>query len=83
MSSYATHQTNRPRVWLAGTNGSAIEPSDRPIVRDNRMCTWAPGSDGRYHSTDGWHHATWTELNARFDLVEVDPAPALAAAAAA
>lgn len=82
MTSYGTHETSRPRVWLAGSNGSALEPTDRPTVRDNRMCTWAPGSDGRYHSADGWHHATWTELHARFDLVEVVvPAIALAAAA--
>jgi hypothetical protein len=80
MSSY---ETTRPRVWLAGANGSAHEPTDRPTVRDNRMRTWEPGSDGRYHSADGWHHVTWTELHARFDLVEVVavPAPALAAAA--
>ncbi|HEU5475208.1 MAG TPA: hypothetical protein VFV67_31580 [Actinophytocola sp.] len=63
---------HRPRVWLvAGTGATAADPTDHPVVRDNRMRTWRAGADGHYHSTDGWHHATWTELHARFDLVEV------------
>lgn len=60
---------NRPRVWLVGRIGT--DPIDQPAVRDTRMRTWMPGTDGVYHSTDGWHHATWTELHSRFDLVEV------------
>ncbi|HEX6357810.1 hypothetical protein [Actinophytocola sp.] len=59
---------NRPRVWLVGSNS---EPSDQPAVRDTHLRTWVPGDDGIYHSSDGWHHATWTELHSRFDLVEV------------
>ncbi len=59
---------NRPRVWLVGT---PTDPQDQPVVRDTRMRTWQPGEDGRYHSADGWHHATWTELHSRYDLVEV------------
>ncbi|HEV7648431.1 MAG TPA: hypothetical protein VGP26_09740 [Actinophytocola sp.] len=58
----------RPRVWLVGTTP---DPADHPIVRDTRMRTWQPGDDGRYHSADGWHHATWNELHSRYDLVEV------------
>jgi hypothetical protein len=59
---------HRPRVWLVG---STPDPADLPTVRDTRMRTWQPGDDGQYHSTDGWHHATWTELHSRYDLVEV------------
>jgi hypothetical protein len=62
---------NRPRVWLVGRGGTGPEPVDLPAVRDTRMRTWVPGNDGVYHSADGWHHATWTELHARYDLVEV------------
>lgn len=58
----------RPRVWLAGDGPG---PEDRPTVRDTRMCTWCPGEDGCYHTIDGWHRATWADLHARFDLVEV------------
>jgi hypothetical protein len=62
-----THE-NRPRVWLVGTTP---DPTDLPTVRDTRMRTWQPGEDGTYHSTDGWHRATWNELHSRYDLVEV------------
>jgi hypothetical protein len=62
---------NRPRVWLVGRVGTTPEPADLPAVRDTRMRTWVPSTDGTYHSADGWHHATWTELHARYDLVEV------------
>jgi hypothetical protein len=61
----------RVRVWLvAGLAGGAV-PVDRPMVRDDLMRCWCPGEDGRYHTADGRHHADWTELHARFDLVEV------------
>jgi hypothetical protein len=60
---------NRPRVWLVGRIDG--EPTDHPAVRDTRMRTWVPGDDGVYHSVDGWHQATWTELHSRYDLVEV------------
>ncbi|HET9143392.1 hypothetical protein [Actinophytocola sp.] len=60
-----------PRVWLVARTGSTADPTDGPVVRDTRMRTWRPGPDGAYHSTDGWHHATWAELHSRFDLIEV------------
>jgi hypothetical protein len=66
-----TDMWRRPRVWLVGAAGNRPEPVDRPVVRDTWMRTWLPGPDGVYHSTDGRHHATWTELHARYDLVEV------------
>lgn len=62
---------NRPRVWLVSRIGASPDPTDLPAVRDTRMRTWVPGDDGVYHSADGWHHATWTELHSRYDLVEV------------
>jgi hypothetical protein len=62
-------QSSRPRVWLVGRIDA--EPPDHPAVRDTRMRTWVPGDDGVYHSVDGWHQATWTELHSRYDLVEV------------
>jgi hypothetical protein len=61
----------KPRVWLVAGVGTAPDPVDRPTVRDNRMITWSSGPDGRYHSVGGWHHATWSELHTRFDLVEI------------
>ncbi|MGH3853145.1 MAG: hypothetical protein ACRDR6_06535 [Pseudonocardiaceae bacterium] len=39
------------------------------------MRTWRPGPDGRYRTGDGRHYATWDELHARHDLVEVTEAP--------
>lgn len=63
--------TTEPRVWLVAGLGTAPEPVDCPSVRDDQMRRWDCGPDGRYHSADGWHHATWAELHARFDLVEV------------
>jgi hypothetical protein len=66
-----TETRRRPRVWLVGAVGTRPEPADRPVVRDTCMRTWRPGPDGVYHSTDGRHRATWTELHARCDLVEV------------
>jgi hypothetical protein len=63
----------QPRVWLAAPPGSPPEPApaDLPTVRDSWMRVWEPGTDGRYHSVDGWHHLTWPELRSRFDLVEL------------
>lgn len=67
-----TENTTRPRVWLvAGVSATDNEPADLPVVRDDLMRTWEPGADNRWHTADGRHHATWTELHARFDLVEV------------
>lgn len=61
----------RPRVWLVATLCDAPEPSDRPIVRDDMMRTWLPRDRRFYCSSDGRRTATWAELHARFDLVEV------------
>jgi hypothetical protein len=66
-----TDRPNRPRVWLVGRLGTIPHPADLPAVRDSQMRTWLPGADGVYHSADGRHHATWTELHAHYDLVEV------------
>lgn len=63
--------TPRPRVWLVAGLGNPAAPADHPRVRDHFMRCWEPGPDGLYYSADGWHHATWAELHARFDLVEV------------
>jgi hypothetical protein len=66
-----TTASAKPRVWLVAGTGVKPDPIDQPAVRDNRMITWLAGPDGRYHSADGRHHATWSELHARFDLVEI------------
>lgn len=57
-----------PRVWLVG-GGREPDPVFPPPVSDG-MRLWDPGPDGLMHTRDGWHHATWLELRARFDLVE-------------
>lgn len=61
----------RPRVWLVAGLGNAPDPDDQPTVRDDQMHVWQPGQDGQWHTADGWHHATWTELHNRYDLIEV------------
>ncbi|SFW50404.1 hypothetical protein [Amycolatopsis australiensis] len=62
----------RPRVWLvAGLAAPTREPADHPPVRDDLMRRWEPRPDGTYQTADGRHHASWTELHARYDLVEV------------
>ncbi|MGW4829640.1 hypothetical protein ACWEOG_18805 [Amycolatopsis japonica] len=60
-----------PRVWLAAGVADKAAPSDHPVVRDDLMHLWFPGGDGLWHTADNRHHAAWTELHARFDLVEV------------
>jgi hypothetical protein len=64
--------TNRPRVWLVA-GGHVLDPptAQLPAVRDTRGHTWLPGDDGLMHTATGYHHASWTELRARYDLVEV------------
>ncbi|MGH3769876.1 MAG: hypothetical protein ACRDRW_00505 [Pseudonocardiaceae bacterium] len=61
----------RPRVWLVAGLGTAPAPTDRPTVRDDLTRTWRPGPDGRYSTAESHQHATWEELRARHDLVEV------------
>jgi hypothetical protein len=61
----------RPRVWLAGGPRGVLAPADRPVVRDDLMRQWFCVADDRYRTADGRHCATWAELRARFDLVEV------------
>ncbi len=62
------------RVWLVADFGSAPAPTGQPTVRDDLMCIWRPGPGGRYVTGDGRHYATWDELRARHDLVEVTEA---------
>lgn len=65
----------RPRVWLVAglstPDGVDSVPVDRPVVRDDLMRCWEPGEGGWWHTVDGRHHATWTDLRTRYDLVEV------------
>jgi len=61
----------RPRVWLVAGLGTDQEPTDHPVLRDDRCRRWTYGDDGRWHTTDNRHHATWQELHARTDLVEL------------
>lgn len=62
---------SRPRVWLVAGLGTDIAPTDLPTVRDDQMHVWSFGDDGRLHTPDGRHHATWGDLHARTDLFEV------------
>jgi len=67
----------RPRVWLVAGLSTTPAPTGPlgvlPTVRDDRQLRWVPGADGRWHTPDGRHHATWDELHTRTDLVEVTP----------
>ncbi|MFD8497534.1 hypothetical protein [Amycolatopsis sp. NPDC059657] len=66
-----TDVITRPRVWLVAGLGAAPEPADCPQVRDGLMRCWCHGLDGQWHTADGRHHAAWSDLHNRFDLVEV------------
>jgi hypothetical protein len=73
MSTSLSARSAKPRVWLAG--GQQCPPPtptgpDRPVVSDGSR-RWIPGQDGLYHTEDGRHHHSWTQLRDRSDLVEV------------
>lgn len=64
------------RVWLVAglaSTGSDVSPQVVGVcaVRDDQLRVWVAGADGRWHTADGRHHVTWSELHARFDLMEV------------
>ena len=61
------------RVWLVAALCRTAAPADRPAVRDDLMRTWLPVAGAAYRSSDGKHQATWAQLHAQFDLVEVYP----------
>jgi hypothetical protein len=68
------HHTDQPRVWLVGGNRQPDpNPHELPTVRDDLMHVWQPGDDGQMHmaAADHDHHASWPELRARYDLVEM------------
>ncbi|MFC9766558.1 hypothetical protein [Rhodococcus jostii] len=68
----AAHPTaTAGRVWLVAALSTTREPADRPVVRDDLMRTWLPDRGTVYRSPNGRRRATWAELHARFDLVEV------------
>lgn len=69
-SHVSPHQLSR-RVWLVASVRDIPEPADRPTVRDDLMRTWRPEGDCSYRCEYGKRCATWAELHARFDLVEV------------
>lgn len=65
-------QTRGPRVWLVGgCRTPDPNPLQLPAVRDSLGHVWWPREDGLMHMTAGYHHACWSELRARYDLVEV------------
>lgn len=54
-------------TWLAGIGGAP----DAAQVRDDQGRVWARGGDGQYHTSDGRHHQTASELHNRTDLTRV------------
>lgn len=60
----------RPRVWLVGL-GDAAEPANATTVRDDLARRWRLDADGLWRTIDGRHHATWEQLHATSDLVEI------------
>ncbi|MBV8539373.1 MAG: hypothetical protein JO364_13160 [Pseudonocardiales bacterium] len=62
------------RVWLVTGLSNVPAPTDQPTVRNDQMRTWRPGPHCRSRTGEGRHHATWDELHARHDLVEVTEA---------
>ncbi len=64
-------RSDHPRVWLVAEISGDDEPIDRPAVRDDLMRRWTPVEGNLYRIASGRHCATWAELHARFDLVEI------------
>ena len=64
--------TGTARVWLAAGFGGRPAPTgvDRPVVSDLTR-VWIPALDGEYRTPDGRHHASWAQLRARYDLIEI------------
>lgn len=60
----------RPRVWLVAGLADKPEAPDHPPLWDDLRRVWCYDA-GCYHTADGRHHATWTDLHARYDLIEV------------
>ena len=54
------------RTFLAGRN----IPDDVSAVRDDQGTIWHRADDGRFHTRDGRHHQSPSELAARTDLTE-------------
>ena len=67
--------TARARVWLVAGLAAGATGSPQAVgvgaVRDDQLRVWVLGVDGWWHTADGLHHASWPELHARFDLMEV------------
>lgn len=64
--------TARCRVWLVGGLSRRTDhPNTGSAVRDDQGRVWHHGKDGQFHTADHRHHATWSELRDRSDLVEV------------
>lgn len=65
----------RARVWLVAGLITETTPAPEVVgvtaVRDDQLRVWRLGSDGLWHTADGRHHCSWSELHARFDLMEV------------
>ncbi len=63
------------RGWLVAALVHTCESADRPTVRNDLMRTWVPEPGSGYRTHDGRRRATWAQLPARFDLVEVGRSP--------
>ena len=72
LTTAAGHRSGTARVWLAAGFGGPPAPtgSDRPVVSDLTR-VWIPAQDGEYRTVDGHHHASWAQLHARYDLIEI------------
>lgn len=66
--------TQQRRVWLVADIPQARVPAhdDNPPVADDQGRQWTySAEDGKYHTADNRHHASWDELHDRTDLTEV------------
>jgi hypothetical protein len=63
--------TLTPRVWLAAGIGAEAPHDHLVAVHDDQGRTWFAEDDGCFHTGDNRRHASWAELHARTDLIEV------------
>jgi len=67
---YEDSRIEKRRVWLVALVVDDTMPRDHPPVRDCQLRIWCHVQGYTYATVDRRHWSTWSQLRARFDLVE-------------